>query len=271
MIGQEKLIKGLDNPASAAIHLYKKARNRLSGQGPLDVQRYREGYLSLLFTYSTIAQDDVDQYVDEIQANPRLRAAHRRLRTEFGQRKLISPRCVALYILVRSTKPNWCVETGTRHGESSVFILEALEENGNGTLTTIDLPSPRLPPAREPGWIVPEQSRSRWTLIAGRSQDHLEQTLTDGDDLGLFFHDSYHKYPLMKWEFDTVLNEMSDGIIASHDINRNHAYLELCTKADSPVNVVEPFKIGGSGLFGYAVVGDAMQREAVKTAEMREI
>ena len=44
-----------------------------------------------------------------------------------------------LYTLVRMIKPNYIVETGTHLGISSLYMALALEENGNGALTTFEI------------------------------------------------------------------------------------------------------------------------------------
>jgi predicted O-methyltransferase YrrM len=43
------------------------------------------------------------------------------------------------YILMRKIKPKIVVETGVSFGITSSFILQAMEENGFGTLYSIDL------------------------------------------------------------------------------------------------------------------------------------
>lgn len=44
-----------------------------------------------------------------------------------------------LYEFIRRTRPNLCLELGFAHGTSSCYIAAALEENGHGHLTTLDL------------------------------------------------------------------------------------------------------------------------------------
>ena len=47
---------------------------------------------------------------------------------------------IPLYFLVRELKPEKIIETGVHRGVSSLFILQALEDNGKGELYSIDLP-----------------------------------------------------------------------------------------------------------------------------------
>ncbi|QSE98410.1 class I SAM-dependent methyltransferase [Fulvivirga lutea] len=46
-----------------------------------------------------------------------------------------------IYDLIRENKPDLCLELGFYHGKSSAVIAQALEDNGNGKLITLDLPS----------------------------------------------------------------------------------------------------------------------------------
>ena len=46
-----------------------------------------------------------------------------------------------LYDFVRDQQPRDCLELGFAHGASSLYIAAALEENGGGSLTSVDLPS----------------------------------------------------------------------------------------------------------------------------------
>ena len=71
----------------------------------------------------------------------------------------------ALYVLTRILKPEIVIETGVFHGSSSFSILSALNENDNGYLYSIDVPSSKLPPGKEPGWIVPEHLREKCDLL----------------------------------------------------------------------------------------------------------
>ena len=48
---------------------------------------------------------------------------------------------IILYLLVRKYRPSLVVETGVAQGVSSRFILEALKDNGEGKLISIDLPN----------------------------------------------------------------------------------------------------------------------------------
>ena len=134
----------------------------------------------------------------------------------------------ALYIMTRILKPEIVIETGVFEGHSSLSILLALEENNKGYLHSIDLPSPSLPPGKEPGWIVPEHRRKRWDLKPGKSSDLLPGLLEEIKEVDIFLHDSEHSYENMYWEYKTAWEYLrKGGLLLSHDISQNSAFKDF--------------------------------------------
>lgn len=131
-----------------------------------------------------------------------------------------------LYVLCRAVKPLYVVETGVASGVSSTFILQALEDNHKGQLFSIDLPDPNV--KTRTGWLIPEQLRSRWHLIVGRTRDKLVPTLDDLKIIDMFLHDSEHSYENMIWEYRTSWLYLSHGgLLLSDDINSNNAFSDF--------------------------------------------
>jgi hypothetical protein len=215
------------------------------------------GLKNSLFRHSDFRRDELNQYAEEIHQSQLLRQAHLNLSEEKNLKTSPPSRCWGLYALARHYAPEILIETGVLNGLSSVYLLEALRQNDSvGTLYSIDSPAPNLPPNKDPGWIIPDELRNNWDLTLGKSQDNLDPLLNKVGSPDLFYHDSWHTYPLMSYEFQTVADSMDSGVISGHDVNRNHAFLELCSSVNSSVNVDSPFKIGRMGVFGYALVGD---------------
>jgi len=117
----------------------------------------------------------------------------------------------ALYIIARILKPEIVIETGVFEGHSSLALLLALKENNKGHLHSIDLPSPKLPPGKESGWIVPEHQRKRWDLRLGKSSDLLPDLLKEVREVDIFLHDSEHSYENMHWEYKTAWGYIRKG------------------------------------------------------------
>ena len=147
-----------------------------------------------------------------------------------------------LNALVRTLRPEIVIETGVANGLSSTYLLDALAANGHGHLYSFDLPFtesddhatpvPLIPgtsiereqwspvtSGKEPGWLVPEDLRDRWTLTLGDSRDTLPSALEEIGDVDFFFHDSLHTRDHMLFEFETVWPALSPGgILATDDI-----------------------------------------------------
>ena len=65
-----------------------------------------------------------------------------------------------LYVLIRLLKRWQILETGVGAGVSSAFMLQALDKNGSGRLTSIDLPDED----GLSGWVVPAELHEYWDL-----------------------------------------------------------------------------------------------------------
>jgi hypothetical protein len=150
-----------------------------------------------------------------------------------------------LYKLLRDLRPEVAVETGVCNGVSTAFLLLALEDNGTGTLHSIDLPEVAgeeyeegtfwdgkggavIPPGKEPGWMVPPTLRERWELVLGRSQDELPPLLERVGPIDFFMHDSEHSYECMSFEFHAAWEALRDGgLLVADDVNVNTAWAEF--------------------------------------------
>ncbi|MBI3999920.1 MAG: class I SAM-dependent methyltransferase [Candidatus Omnitrophica bacterium] len=140
---------------------------------------------------------------------------------------------ICLGSLIRLMKPEVVVETGVAHGSSSAVILEALYENGRGTLYSIDLPvfkgqDGKLKPwlrgysfkaedvstvrdLDQVGWLVPSDLRDQWKLVLGDSLTELPKLLPTLPEVNLFLHDSLHHYEHMTQEFELIWPCLTNG------------------------------------------------------------
>ena len=151
---------------------------------------------------------------------------------------------IPLYFLVRKLKPNVVIETGVHRGVSSLFILQALEDNERGDLYSIDLPlaeydtdargaTKSILPPEKVGICVRKNLRKRWKLILGDSKKELPELLSSLKSIGMFLHDSKHTYEHMMWEFDTVWPKLNkDGALVSDDTNWNTSFVDFSSKVD---------------------------------------
>ncbi|MCL4413112.1 MAG: class I SAM-dependent methyltransferase [Candidatus Thermoplasmatota archaeon] len=162
-----------------------------------------------------------------------------------------------LFTLVRSLRPLTIVETGVAQGVSSYVILRAIKLNGKGKLISVDLPNRvptgyaysdgtqdpvYVPQSLEPGWLVPSELRSSWTLLIGKSSKVLP---TLNSNLDLFFHDSEHSYENMMFEFEWALLHLSkNGIISSDDISWNTSFHDFMSKHKELHPIFDKYEFG---------------------------
>ena len=141
-----------------------------------------------------------------------------------------------IYILTRLLRPERVLETGVANGASSCFILRAMERNGRGALTSIDIGAEKgegfVPGSREIGWLVPENLRGRWKLEIGSSRELLLPALERTGKIDLFLHDSAHTCANMRFEYGAAWPFLSGGgCLVSDDIGFNEAFGEFTEDA----------------------------------------
>jgi Methyltransferase domain len=158
---------------------------------------------------------------------------------------------VFLYALVRGLRPRLLLETGVFDGTFTACFLKGMADNfvrhgTPGQVVSIDLPAYKpiagstsryptrthLPLGCEPGWIIPDELKSRWTLHLGDARKLLPAVATGAGEISLFFHDSLHTYEHMTFEFDLIWPLLSEGAcLMSHDVHWNHAFGDFVRKA----------------------------------------
>ena len=176
----------------------------------------------------------VERYYRTISSNGKLKSyLHRNLKREpyQGQNFFTAHE---LYVLCRLVKPEVVIETGVASGYSSTFLLQALEDQDDGHLYSVDisrLGGSNMPPEREIGWLIPPWLRERWTFVLGASRNVLEPLLNGLGKVDIFYHDSEHTYSNMMFEFETALRYASRlSLILSDNINWNTSFPDFCRK-----------------------------------------
>ena len=156
-------------------------------------------------------------------------------------------RALFLYVATRILAPKVVIETGCATGWDSAVLLLALERNGAGTLTSIDLPAREgafsqfgadqgLPEGVPPGAMVADSLRHRWSLVLGNALLELPPLLERVRTVDLFFHDSHHTYDHMMWEFTTAWPYLAGGgVLVSDDVSWNLAASDFARGVDRPL------------------------------------
>lgn len=136
-----------------------------------------------------------------------------------------------LYLLCKTIKPERVVETGVAFGQSSMYVLQALEENNKGSLYSIDDVFSPWQTREMIGSSIPTNLKNRWNLNFGSSTEKLNTIMSSLDSVDIFLHDSLHTYKNMMFEFETAWPYIvNGGFLISDDIGDNNAFHDFCTK-----------------------------------------
>jgi predicted O-methyltransferase YrrM len=227
--------------------------DRTAGYADLALERLA-GTVS---SYETVGWEDALRSLEdgpgraaEILAEPALEEIEgrtRRLLREIRATDAFSQRWAAdslfarlCYLACRLLEPDEVLETGVAYGVSSAFMLKALDQNGRGTLHSVDLPPLRREYERFWGVAVPDDGlRERWQLHRGSSRRVLPGLLHGIGVADLFVHDSLHTRRNMRREFDAAWTHLRPGgILLADDVERNRAFADLRLKDPSLWRVV---------------------------------
>ena len=227
------LKNGLKHPFSVYEFLLEYRRLRMNKKHPymssetIKLFEKYEDFLDYLISFkdkNNYSSDLTDLYYKLVRSVEGIYGKEKRLSI------LSLEEAISVYYLVLHLKPEVVVETGVSDGMSSFFILSALNENNKGNLYSIDYPEVGMPMlyGKEPGWIVEEALRRRWTLIYGKTKLKLPLLLRKLKHVDIFLHDSEHSYTNMRFEFFMALKYMNGGsLLLSDDVLSNSAFGEL--------------------------------------------
>lgn len=230
----------------------REFRDRVAGYADLGLERFS----GVAPEYETVGWEEVLRDLEkhlgrvaEILDEPALKETEentRRLLEDIRGEDAFSPRWAAdsrlarlCYLLCRLIRPSIVIETGVAYGVSSAFILRAMDENGSGTLHSVDLPPLRKEYEKFWGVAVTETLKGRWKLHRGSSVRTLPLLLDEVRAIDLFVHDSLHTHRNMRREFDTVWPRLRNGgALLADDVERNRAFGELQRRSPALWRVV---------------------------------
>ena len=151
--------------------------------------------------------------------------------------------------LILLRRPSMVLETGVAMGFSTAVILAAMDENGAGSLHSVDLPPLQVEPQRFVGEVVPENLRDRWTLHTGPSRILLPKLVSELAPIDLFIHDSDHSYAGQYEEYDRVWPSLArGGCLISDDVG-NAAFMDFAAQAgERPYLIATPDQAAAVGL-----------------------
>ena len=133
-----------------------------------------------------------------------------------------------LYLLCKITKPEQVVETGVAYGLSTMYVLQALEENKKGSLHSIDGVFSPWQTKEMIGTAIPSNLKNRWNFHFGSSTKNLNNVLSSMSSVDIFLHDSLHTYKNMMFEFEMAWPYISSGgFLISDDVGDNNAFYDF--------------------------------------------
>jgi len=128
-----------------------------------------------------------------------------------------------LYVLVKSKKPQFVVETGVANGISTNAIMSALnEDNIPGSLHSFDV----LPETK-----AAYNGKGKWSfhlLDKKRTHKQFSVVVENSPLVDIWLHDSNHGYRWQKFEYLLALSRLKEGgVLISDDIDASPAWGEL--------------------------------------------
>ncbi len=154
----------------------------------------------------------------------------------------------ACYALVRVLQPEAVLETGVAHGYSTAAILQALEDNGRGSLYSVDLPMFRRGVVAHTGGAVPQRLKDsgRWRLLVGPDRRVLPRLLNRVGAFDVFFYDSDKSYDGMLRTWRLAWPHMRRGaVLMVDDVQEHDAFLDFAdANGLAPTIVGKPTRRG---------------------------
>ena len=152
-----------------------------------------------------------------------------------------------MWIGTRHLRPARAVETGVGQGVTTNCILTAMDRNGAGHLTSIDLPPLSTSWHGSVAGAVDPAVRRRWTYERGAVRRKLPGVLEQGT-VGLFVHDALHTYASMEFEFRAAWHRLLEGgLLIADDVALNTAFRDFAV-GKAHTLLAEPAKRGAIGV-----------------------
>lgn len=150
-----------------------------------------------------------------------------------------------LWTFTRSVRPKRVFETGVADGASTRIILDALEENGEGRLWSVDV----LPDAGDLARRSAAVNRWQFVVLPARGRAAaLRGTVRSAGPLDVFLHDSDHSYPWQAFEYREAWSAIvPGGWLLSDDIDASYAFSDFARRHGMrPWVLVGPRKLFGA-------------------------
>jgi predicted O-methyltransferase YrrM len=133
-----------------------------------------------------------------------------------------------LWGFVRSVRPKRFFETGVADGASTRVVLDALEDNGEGRLWSVDV----VPEAGDLARRSPAVHRWQFIVLPARGRAAaFRGTIRPLRPLDAILHDSNHSYPWQALEYREAWSALAPGgWLLSDDIDASYAFFDFARR-----------------------------------------
>lgn len=133
-----------------------------------------------------------------------------------------------IYHLTRHLRPKTVVETGVAYGWSTLAILLALKENGEGKLFSMDMPYQSQESDPWMACVVPASLREGWTLVRKHDRDALPALTRDLGTIDFAHYDSDKAYEGRQFAYGLLYGHLSPGgVMMSDDVDDNVGFRDF--------------------------------------------
>jgi predicted O-methyltransferase YrrM len=134
-----------------------------------------------------------------------------------------------LFHLAEGIEARRVIETGVAYGWSTLALQLSLARREGARLISTDMPYPQRGNDDYVGVVVPEELRSRWTLLAYPDRDALPKALRLMPELDMCHYDSDKSYDGRMWAYPRLWNALRPGgLFVSDDVADDVAFRDFC-------------------------------------------
>jgi predicted O-methyltransferase YrrM len=155
--------------------------------------------------------------------------------------------CLILFRLIRTLKPQICLELGTAFGISGAYQAAALALNGSGRLITLEGAVSLARIAEETFSVL--ALTPHVTVVGGRFQDTLVPTLESVTRVDYAFIDGHHEHAAtLKYVADTTAALSHPGLLILDDIDWSDGMRRAWAEVESTAAMRVTVTLDGLGL-----------------------
>jgi predicted O-methyltransferase YrrM len=133
-----------------------------------------------------------------------------------------------IYEVCRQIRPKVAIETGVAFGWSTLALLLAMQESPDSHLYSVDMPYATRENDAWVGCVVPNDLRSRWTLIRKPDRDAIPEIVRAVGIVDFAHYDSDKSYDGRLFAYELLFRHLRPGgILMSDDVDDNLGFRDF--------------------------------------------